>query len=1391
MAKGAKKKGGKRKRQAWDDEEKKSQRDVDATSEKPVKKQYDSMFSQWKKSNVNRREQQKKKTLNYEQLKQKQFEELLQSKNVPSESEEEEAQEGTESEESRESDEEIQENEPKKKKTSTFQSFVSMFQAAPIAVCESDEKQEEMVYNEDVEDEDNENSHSEAIDEENEAENNENNEEDNGDAEEAEENDTQVNQDDEEKDPYRQRYLLKEPTEADFKELSTAKALQFKKLSSVDSLECHVRRNYYEKTASYSPSPLNHVRARLYASWKQKNLLELNPLQEKLQGALGSYQDLMFCHQTAENLPEIRRVVMMHVVNHVIKSRDTIARNTERLSKNPSAEYRDQGYCRPTILILAPLRSAAYRLVQQLYELLPDTITNVLNKDRFEQDFGVEEPSTLEGSEWQKIFQDGNNDDAFQIGIAFSRKSMRLYAEYHHADIIIASPLTLRQNIGDVIVDIVPGDKTSQKLPVDFLSSIEVCVLDSASVFLMQNMEHVRAVMNAINVIPKEAPNADFSRIREWNLNHQAHFFRQTIVYSHAPDAQLNNLLNRSCHNFAGAVRLMPHYDLEGQYSPAMCNIVHSIKQIFQRIDTPAQAGSCLLAKESDIRFEYFKKHIVQPLLDHPTKHTMIFVPSYFDFVRVRNLFAEHKKLINVVAISEYSTDSQISRARTHFFHGRINVFLVSERFHFYKQYRIRGVHQIFWYSPPSLGPFYSEVLNAMGTNDESEAESLKSVMVKYVEMALAHLSGKTRKTMIHEPDPRQSWVSCWNSIPLSVVRHQCHFSMQTARTAPSPVLEYDYPADLLHPPQRSRPVYERIFQYYTQPVTRLSLNDEDLEKPATVLPFVALITSVILGFVLSYAIDVALPEPPDFTNRTLKDFQALLDFSTQRANIVQWLNIPGALFVRALNCLVVPLIFVNLAMGVADLVQASKMGRITGRMFLLFVLTTFMASAQGLLWLSLSPEKWLWTHQTNTAKPDSYTRNRTVPVSLLCPSNNTYLYYNESSNDFTCSSDDSQRYQLTDTQKILQTLFSYRQSSQRQSVQEQIFNTAHLMVTSNLFGAFVDSNVLGIVAFAIPFGLAISRSGSSTGHNPMWALCQQLNGIFLIMITWVVQLLPFVVIFMIASPMIYPEDSSTSIFGWNLATGRGKLRGNASTYPFEQILARSEYFFNNLAAEATSLFTFLGLYVAGWIGHFMILLPLLTIAMTKHSPYPYLKLLLPAFWFGFFSSSTLAAMPLLMKVMHLSQYVSRQVTRFVIPIGTGVHMDGPALYISSAMIYLLRTQSFDRSAVVPAEFILDSGKYALIWFCTTLTVWTLPPLPHQGLVGLSMVWFAVVGTTRPTNLHWVIAMDVVLDRFSAVGSMVSNAIVTFIIAEKVNERHADEQDRERMVTSRHEWLSE
>jgi U3 small nucleolar RNA-associated protein 25 len=65
--------------------------------------------------------------------------------------------------------------------------------------------------------------------------------------------------------------------------------------------------------------------------------------------------------------------------------------------------------------------------------------------------------------------------------------------------------------------------------------------------------------------------------------------------------------------------------------------------------------------------------------------HTCIVVPSYFDFVRVKNWF--EKSEISYAALSEYTSNDDVSRARTEFCHGRDQFLIITERFHFFRRY--------------------------------------------------------------------------------------------------------------------------------------------------------------------------------------------------------------------------------------------------------------------------------------------------------------------------------------------------------------------------------------------------------------------------------------------------------------------------------------------------------------------------------------------------------------------------------------------------------------------------------------------------------------------------------------------------------------------------------
>ena len=62
-------------------------------------------------------------------------------------------------------------------------------------------------------------------------------------------------------------------------------------------------------------------------------------------------------------------------------------------------------------------------------------------------------------------------------------------------------------------------------------------------------------------------------------------------------------------------------------------------------------------------------------------------------------------------SLSEYSSNSEISRTRANFFNGRISYLLVTERFHFFRRYKIRGAQTVVFYAPPEHGSFYAEYL--------------------------------------------------------------------------------------------------------------------------------------------------------------------------------------------------------------------------------------------------------------------------------------------------------------------------------------------------------------------------------------------------------------------------------------------------------------------------------------------------------------------------------------------------------------------------------------------------------------------------------------------------------------------------------------------------------
>ena len=267
----------------------------------------------------------------------------------------------------------------------------------------------------------------------------------------------------------------------------------------------------------------------------------------------------------------------------------------------------------------------------------------------------------------------------------------------------------------------------------------------------MQNWEHVEHIFEHLNIQPSDAHGCDFSRVRSWYLEDQAKYFRQNIILSAFNTPELSELLRSHCHNWRGKVRV------QKDYHGAMLRMMgHKTKQSFSRFEPST------VQQEPDARFDYFTKAVV-PTLTRNVKDsvgTLIFIPSYLDFVRVRNYFASNPAVerLSFGSISEYADVPEASRARSHFLHSRHRVLLYTERAHHFRRYVIKGVKRVIFYGLPDNPVFYEEIAGGYLRQSEQALMlepgqgSVRALFSKYDVLKLERIVGSQRVgKMIHE----------------------------------------------------------------------------------------------------------------------------------------------------------------------------------------------------------------------------------------------------------------------------------------------------------------------------------------------------------------------------------------------------------------------------------------------------------------------------------------------------------------------------------------------------------------------------------------------------------------------------------------------------------------
>ena len=147
----------------------------------------------------------------------------------------------------------------------------------------------------------------------------------------------------------------------------------------------------------------------------------------------------------------------------------------------------------------------------------------------------------------------------------------------------------------------------------DFLSSIEVLIVDQMDVMMMQNWDHVQFVLDKIGRIPTELHGTATDRLKPWYIEDQwvngqapdpeaepgtkhslVNHLRQSILLAAHETPEMRALWNKGLQNVAGRVKV------EAQAEGVLTEVPSGVKQVWTRFDAND------IYSEDDARFEHF-----------------------------------------------------------------------------------------------------------------------------------------------------------------------------------------------------------------------------------------------------------------------------------------------------------------------------------------------------------------------------------------------------------------------------------------------------------------------------------------------------------------------------------------------------------------------------------------------------------------------------------------------------------------------------------------------------------------------------------------------------------------------------------------------------------------
>ena len=362
--------------------------------------------------------------------------------------------------------------------------------------------------------------------------------------------------------------------------------------------------------------------------------------------------------------------------------------------------------------------------------------------------------------------------------------------------------------------------------------------------------------------------------------------------------------------------------------------------------------------------------------------------------------------------------------------------------------------------------------------------------------------------------------------------------------------------------------------------------------------------------------------------------------------------NLGGQIFKNLLMLVVVPLVFFSLVSGISSLSNMVKLGSIATKTIGLYLMTTGIAVSMALIF--------------------GYIFNLSG--------------YEGDVEAFTPTTGDS-----------------------------SLYGTVIRIFPNNIFGAFVENNMLGIVFVSILFGIALNLTDELTGG--LSKTFEKLNTVFLKIVLLIMSFAPVGVFCLMGS----------------------------------YVMAKGLNVFGDLAQYVALL-----IFVLAF--HLFFTYSLILKVFANLNPLIFYRKMKNVALFAFSTSSSAATIPVTLKTVTDELGVKKDVSAFVVPVGATINMDGTAIMQGLATMFIASTVGVDLTLVQYGQIVL----LAIVTSIGTAAV------PSAGTVTLALILGSLGLPLDAIGL--ILAVDRILDMIRTAVNVCGDAAVSCIVAKSENE---------------------